>query len=272
MALNKQTRRTMVDRLVTNCACQVEGKKVKLFGEKDRAAFNELSDEELIGMDKLRQALARNEEIVAKATAGFKHGSNEYKYSLTANKFVTNACGSDMHDEEADSEEDSESDGNADQTVAEDEEEEKPGDPKKAMGVANKETPMTEAEWLRKAPKGIRTILLNAQRQEQAKRNKLIETLTDNSDFTADELQGFDTDKLAKMAKMMARQPAFNEEADGEDGDHDSYFGAAPAINQSSGGVATKQEDMLIAPTINWEEEAASRERRNMTRAQTNAG
>lgn len=272
MALNKQTRRTMVDRLVTNCACQVEGKKVKLFGEKDRAAFNELTDEELIGMDKLRQALARNEEIVAKATAGFKHGSNEYKYSLTANKFVTNACGSDMHDEGADAEEDSESDGNADQTVAEDEEEEKPGDPKKAMGVANKETPMTEAEWLRKAPKGIRTILLNAQRQEQAKRTKLIETLTDNSDFTEDELQGFDTDKLAKMAKMMARQPAFNEEADGEDGGHDSYFGAAPATNQSSGGVATKQEDMLIAPTINWEEEAASRERRNMTRAQTNAG
>lgn len=69
--------------------------------------------------------------------------------------------------------------------------------------VTRLKTQPTEAEWLKSAPPGIKTLLDRQKAQDDARRDELVESLkTAQSEYVEDELRAMEISQLEKLAKI----------------------------------------------------------------------
>lgn len=231
-------RKTIVDNLISNCGCS----GTKTFNEEDREYLTKLPDERLTALDDSRKRVAANEKTIANATKTFEHEGVTFVFNAEKG----------IHEPKAKE---------SPKTVKIDGKDfvfnEKTNSyvPATAEITTNtkptEEKPMTDEEFLRKAPPQVRAVVQNAIRIQNEERAKLIESiLASNKTFTQDQLEKLPLESELSEGKVGLRSLASMTPAQNE---HQptlaNYFGMPPVTNLSK----DDKNDILPIPTMNWD-------------------
>lgn len=122
--------------------------------------------------------------------------------------------------------------------------------------IVENEEPMTDQEWLDSAPEGIRSVVMNALKHEQAEKTKLIEKLTANVEGIekkrmAARLGASSLEDLQDLEKLIPAKPEPTANAR-----RFNYAGAG-TTTQNAAGEKKKESAPLLVPTINYAEISA---------------
>lgn len=225
--LTAEDRLKLVDHLVSNS---------KVWEEEDRETLNALGDVKLYGLAVQEQALnadpeesedsedSEDEEGGATENGHMPAALKKYQFKKKGKKVS-------KEEEAADEEED-------------DEEE-----------MTDNSRPMTEAEWLAKAPKSLRSVVQNAQRREAAEKQELIANMTDHLEYDQKSLlvkvlNAESFNKLQTLSTLTAKSttevltPVHN------------YRGQAVPMRVISDKSKVDPNEVLALPTINWKKES----------------
>ena len=225
--LTAEDRLKLVDHLVSNS---------KVWEEEDRETLNALGDVKLYGLAVQEQTLNADPEESedSEDSEDEEGGATENGHTPAAlKKYQFKKKGKKVSKEEeaADEEED-------------DEEE-----------MTDNSRPMTEAEWLAKAPKSLRSVVQNAQRREAAEKQELIANMTDHLEYDQKSLlvkvlNAESFNKLQTLSTLTAKSttevltPVHN------------YRGQAVPMRVISGKSNVDPNEVLALPTINWKKES----------------
>lgn len=238
--LTENQRQQIVDNLCTNCSCQ----GAQLFTENDRDLLMNTDDERLVSFDQFHRNVQTNEVIANAARKGFQAGKivvNEAAGMLVAN--VEDTTGEDKLNDD-------------------DEEPNPKHDPSEThqKPLQNMRTyrtqpsrPLTDEEWMRTAPPGIRSVVQNALNFQAQQKQTLIDQITANANntFNPEYLATKDVQELQAIAAL-----ATNGRRQIERFSQPNYLGAAaPATNQQ-GAPVDNTKDILELPSVNWAEVA----------------
>lgn len=122
------------------------------------------------------------------------------------------------------------------------------------MAAASRKKPLTDNEWLAKAPAGVQAAVKNAMAIEKRERHALIERLTANvvgDHAKATLIKRLNPKPLDELRELSALVPQTNVEAEMPY----NYFGAAAPVPVSN----HDEDDILVSPEWNWKEIAKGR-------------
>lgn len=217
------TKQEMIEAIVANCDC---------WSDDDRALLNGLSEDQLTFLHGLE--VDDVEPIANTLKAGAKIGAEQVTVNMGKDhgkghgkmKFVK-----DMTDEELEAELNSRK--------------------KPTKNTDNGDEPLTDSEWLEKAPEGIRSVVQNAMRMEKAQKDKLIATITANkrNKFSKDALVGKPLEELELLAELAA-----NSDEESQSNRRPNYAGAANAPTSNFSADDDNDRDFLPLPTMNFEQ------------------
>ncbi len=257
-AMTQEEREAVVNTLTTNCKCQV----ANTFSEDDREYLESLEDGKLKKLAANRQALIDSEPIV-----------NTIR-EVSGNKTLTaNAMPAFIKEKMAKGKKPAakvEPDG--DEPVENDDDEGEPAMNQQAKPAK----PVTDAEWLKSAPKGIRSAVQNAQKIEQRHRTELIEKLTanvneDRIERMSERYEAMDTDVLEDLVTDLPSATQNQEYQEPVRRRQANYAGSGSPIGnrQTSVTINAKERqetiDAMSPPTLNYKqisEENANQGRR----------
>lgn len=243
--LAEADRKTLVDNLISNCGCS----GTKIFNEEDREYLTKLPDERLTALDAGRNRMAANEKTLANATKSFEYEGTTFVFNAEKGAYEPKAK-------------------EAPKTVKIDGKDfvfnaaTNSYVPATAEITTNtkppEEKPMTDEEFLRKAPPQVRAVVQNAIQIQNRERAELIERiLATNKTFTQDQLEKLPLDSELEVGKvglrsLAAMAPAQNEQ---QAPSLVNYFGAsAPVTNLSK----DDKNDILRIPTMNFDMETTA--------------
>lgn len=118
--------------------------------------------------------------------------------------------------------------------------------------------PITDQEWLDKAPPGIRTVVVNAMKREAEEKTQLIATITANKRnvFTAEVLNSKTNDELRGIAALAAPE----RENVSQPFNTPNYQGAAAPLVSGrqtlTANFRSEDVDDMSPPTLNYAEMA----------------
>ncbi len=250
MALTANQRKGIVDDLTTNCDCWK--------GEGDREVLNRFSDDKLMQLQAHAEREAQAIQVANSAANGFtdKNGTayrvnpetGKWEMKVTANapippQFRKKAPPvAPVEDEEEDVAE------GVDETLPEEDEEDNGPMMRRNKKAYNSRKPQTMEQFIRSAPPEVQNMIRAAQNVEQKEKDKIISQMLVNvadADKRAhyDRLQRRSLDELVNDLSMIPKAPPADQVA----------AMASPSMKKN----ATRNrggEDMLVPPTINWEE------------------
>lgn len=241
--MTEEEREAVVNTLTTNCKCQV----ANTFSEDDRAYLEGLEDGKLKKLAANRQRLIESEAVENAVREGF--GAPK---TLTANampdfikKKMAAKKPAPKETEDPVENDDSEDDATMNQAVA--------------------KKPVTDEEWLKSAPKGIRSAVQNAQKIETRHRTELVEKLTANVDEERVEritarYEAMDTEALEDLVEAMPTQNQEYQEPQRRSQRQSNYQGAGAPLNNTRQATVTANKEReetitsMVPPTLNYAE------------------
>jgi hypothetical protein len=239
MSLTPEQRSTIIDHLIANCDCwKAQG---------DREVLNDFSDEKLKHLKALADKEAQAIVVANAAVNGFTDGGMAYRVNPETGNWEKRAV---ANKHKGDGEEDEENYEGDDEGEEEDEDEELDFGKKKKK-VENKRRTLSEiAEQLGPEEQDYLNVLANL---EQREKGKIIEQLLVNLNPSerGTHREHLLTRPLGELEYMLNFAPrAAGDERAGERG-----MTASTRHRQ-----APAEEDLLVAPVLNWEEVASGKE------------
>lgn len=237
--LTEDQRKSIVEKLVTNCDCEGHG----AFTENEREGLSKLTDDRLTELDNYRKRVSNAEKVAKAAKAGFEHGNDKLVYNEEKGEFVKTA-------------------------------KETP-----VTNAEGKTESQLEQEFLDKMPARFRTILQNAENVTKNQHGQLVEKILklDPESFTKNELADMTVNQLEKFVKVLekSKTPTNNGNdqrrrtnnqhgSSGGDGQRFTDYAAAGGSGRTSRGDASgmgdkfsfelndAETDVLPLPKSDW--------------------
>lgn len=207
--LTDKQKKAIVNELIENECCWEEEHRDELMGMSDV-----LLNQAKVAADKQTQ----NAELLTAATAGFNTDRDEFTFNLEKRAW----------DRETKSEK---------------------KDKEDTVDNTGPTKPLTEEEFIARAPEGIRNSLAFAKEAEQAERKRVIEQITANvsDDAKPDLIATFGMRPMAELRKIASLIPAASSASNGP-----NHYGGQPPADIDPTTNEADQDDQLIPPELDW--------------------
>lgn len=247
MQLNEQSKKQIVDNLITNCGCQGP----KIFNEQDRDYLAKLPDDRLTALDESRKRVGANEALIGNIQKGVKVGDSTISLNAAgeliaakapeAPKFTDPQGRVYIYNE-------------ATQSYMLQQGQQPQGQQPPNQGAApfvNLNRQLTAEEWKKLAPANVQQMAANYERWEADQKNQLISNIQANplNVFSVEQLQAMETQMLRNLAAM-AGSGSNNYAAP-------NFAGAAAPFSANMGGggygkFAANEDADMATPEIDW--------------------